>query len=106
MKRENRRLKNDLEARIKEHEFVAVNQHQNNQHLPVTYQQPNPNPIIMDSVKVDDYSKVFTEDMGVIDDRFFEASSPFRSPKNNMRNSNNNNNREAQHLKRISELQL
>jgi len=44
--------------------------------------------------------------MGIIDDKYFEASSPFKSPKNIKNSYNNNANREAMQLKRISELQL
>jgi hypothetical protein len=49
--------------------------------------------------------------MGVIDDRFFDPSSPQRSPKHNknvnfQNYQNNNVNREAQMLKKIGELQL
>ena len=54
-----------------------------------------------------EYSKVFTEDIGAIDDRFFENSG--RSPTNNPANYQNHSNiskANPQLLKRIGELQL
>lgn len=46
--------------------------------------------------------------MGIIDDKFFEGNSPMRSPKHNKNFQFQNNvvNREAQLLKKISELQI
>lgn len=57
---------------------------------------------LVESAKVDDYSKVFTQDLGVIDEKFFEGSSPFRSPKHKPIQ----NGREAQLMKKIAELQI
>lgn len=53
---------------------------------------------LVESAKVDDYSKVFTEDLGVIDEKFFEGSSPFRSPKHKPVQ----NGRETQLMKKIA----
>lgn len=66
---------------------------------------------IIESAKFADneYSKVYTDDLGPIDDKFFEQLSPKRgSPKNNKNVSFQSNliNREAQLMKKISELQL
>ena len=46
-------------------------------------------------------SKVYTEDMGFIDDNFFEAPSALRSPKNNNKMGMSQN-REALLMKKIS----
>ena len=69
--------------------------------------KPSRNLDALDSVKIEqDYSKVFTEDMGYIDDKFFEASG-LRSPRGKMgASSNPMAAREGQLMKKISELQL
>jgi chromosome segregation ATPase len=52
-----------------------------------------------------DHSKVFTEDMGVIDSKYFEESGA-RSPKHNSPKAQQRINREAQLMKQVSQLQL
>lgn len=83
LKKENKRLRRDYEARVKEAE-MNLQQHQGREAIqnaskPLNYDSKGFD--LIESAKVEDYSKVFTEDMGVIDEKFFEASSPFRSPK-------------------------
>lgn len=87
---------------------IEINiQNINNKEVPQNYN--NRGSDMAGSMKIEnDYSKVFTEDMGVIDERFFEDSSPMRSPKHgkNFQLQNSLVNREAQMLKKISELQI
>jgi hypothetical protein len=53
-----------------------------------------------DAIRNDvEYSRVFTEDIGPIDDRFFD--SPSRSPKNNQFNNSHISKANAQMMKKI-----
>ena len=80
LKKEIRKIKHQMEMKLKDYEMQSNNVHYPPRQIQNASRKKYDKMDVVESVRLDgEYSKVFTDDMEY--EKFFEASSPLRSPK-------------------------